>query len=132
MSADTRTVVVYVFITTTTVCMSELNMLLVYPSCSKFKYYASEDADCRVSTKSLFPIACTALSLSAPASLEWLKEAALSAFRFQLCRFSNFTCKYSRNHSTAIVFILCVAYLILSDDGSIINQDFLCRLPSWK
>ncbi len=57
-------------------------MLLVYPSCSKFKYYASEDADCRVSTKSLFPIACTALSLSAPASLEWLKEAALSAFSY--------------------------------------------------
>ncbi len=40
------------------------------------------------------------------------------------CRFSNFTCKYSRNHSTAIVFVLCVAYLIFSDDGSIINQDF--------
>ncbi len=42
----------------------------------------------------------------------------------QICCFSNFTCKYSRNHSTAIVFILCVAYLTLSDDGWIINQDF--------
>ncbi len=39
--------------------------------------------------------------------------------------FSNFTCKYSRNHSTAIAFIFRVAYLISSDDGSIINQD-LC------
>ncbi len=39
--------------------------------------------------------------------------------------FSNFTCKYSRNHSTAIVFIFRVAYLISPDDGSIINQD-LC------
>ncbi len=29
--------------------------------------------------------------------------------------------KYSRNLSTAIVFILCVAYLILSYDGSIIR-----------
>ncbi len=28
---------------------------------------------------------------------------------------------YIRNHSTAIVFTLCVAYLISSDDGSIIS-----------
>ncbi len=40
-----------VFITTTTVCMSELNVLLVYPACSKWKYCATE-ADCRV--RSLF------------------------------------------------------------------------------
>ncbi len=40
---------------------------------------------------------------------------------------------YSRNHSTAIVFILCVAYLILSDNSWIINNDFvLFRLISWK
>ncbi len=32
--------------------------------------------------------------------------------------------KYSQNQSTAIVFILCLAYLILSDDGAIIKQDF--------
>ncbi len=32
--------------------------------------------------------------------------------------------KYSRNHSIAIVFILCVAYLIWSDNGWIINKDF--------
>ncbi len=38
----------------------------------------------------------------------------------------------SRNHSSAIVFILCVAYLILSDDGTIINRDLFCRLTSWK
>ncbi len=35
-------VAVYVFITMTTVCMSELNVLLVFPACSKLKYYASE------------------------------------------------------------------------------------------
>ncbi len=57
------------------------------------------------------------LSLSASALYsEMLKVAALSV--------KTFTCKYSRNHSTAMVFNLCVAYLILSDDGTIINQDF--------
>ncbi len=118
-----------VFITTTTVCVSELNVLLVYPACSKFKYYAP-DADCRASARSLFPSARTPLSLSVSLSLsasalysEQLKVAVLSV-KTQICCFSNFTCKYSRNHSTAIVFILCVAYLILSDDGTIINQDF--------
>ncbi len=52
-----------------------------------------------------------------------LIEPALS-IKTQICCFSNFTCKYSRNQSTAIVFILYVAYLILSDDCTIINQDF--------
>ncbi len=106
--------------------VSELNVLLVYPACSKLKYYASE-ADCRASARSLFPSARTPLSLSLSLSAsalysERLKEAAIS-----VC-FSNFTCKYSRNHSTAIVFILCVAYLILSDDGTIMNQDFCANL----
>ncbi len=77
----------------------------------------------------------TPLSLSLCASAlfsERLKGAALSV-KTQICCFSNFTRKYSRNHSTitAIVFILCVAYLILSDNGTIINQDF-CELTSWK
>ncbi len=119
------------FITTTTVCVSELNMLLVYPACSKYKYYASE-ADCRTSARSLsFPagahlsLSLFSLSLSlCICSVERLKGAALSVKTQILCSFSNFTCKYSRNHSTAIVFILCVAYLILSDDGTIINQYF--------
>ncbi len=54
-----RTVAVYVFITMTTVCMFELNMLLVYPACSKLKYYASEDADCRESARSLSLCVCS-------------------------------------------------------------------------
>ncbi len=100
LSTDTRTVAVYVFSTTTTVCMSELNVLLVYPACSKLNYYASEDADSRESTRSLFASAHTSLSASA-LFREWLKGAALCAFSG---RFSNFTCKNSRNHNTAIVF----------------------------
>ncbi len=58
-----------VFITTKTVCMSELNVLLVYPACSKYKYNASE-ADCRTSVRSLFSSgrAHTSLSLSLSAS----------------------------------------------------------------
>ncbi len=115
--------------------MSKLNVLLVYPACSKYTYNASE-ADCRASARSLFPSARTPLSLSLSLSLsalfsERLKGAALSV-KTQICCFSNFTCKYSRNHSTAMVFILCVAYLTISDDGTIINHDFLCRLTSWK
>ncbi len=51
-----------VFITTTTVCVSELNVLLVYPACSKLKY--ASEADCRTSVRSLFPSARTPLSLS--------------------------------------------------------------------
>ncbi len=51
-------------------------------------------------------------------------ERSYVSVKTQIYCFSNFTCKYSRNHSTAIVFILCVAYLILSDDGTSINQDF--------
>ncbi len=50
------------FITTTTVCVSELNVLLVYPACSKLKY--ASEADCRTSVRSLFPSARTPLSLS--------------------------------------------------------------------
>ncbi len=34
---------------------------------------------------------------------------------------------YNWNHSTSIVFILCVAYLILLDESG-----FLCRLTSWN
>ncbi len=42
--ADTRT---------STVCVSELNVLLVYPACSKWKYYASEAdyRECKVSLR---------------------------------------------------------------------------------
>ncbi len=46
LTADTQT--------TTTICVSELYVLLVYPACSKLKYNASE-ADCRARARSLFP-----------------------------------------------------------------------------
>ncbi len=45
----------------------------------------------------------TSLSLALSASAQFLFSD-----RQILCCFSNFTCKYSRNHSTAIVIILCV------------------------
>ncbi len=115
----------------TTVCLSELNVLLVYPACSKLKIlWILSEADGRMSARSLFPSMRTPLSLSASAQgththlyiIQRLKGAALSV-KTQIWCFSNFTCKNSQNHSTAIVFILCVAYLILSDDGTIINQD---------
>ncbi len=59
-----------------------VEVLLVYPACSKYKYYASE-ADCRTSARSLFPSARTPLSLSLSLSAsalysERLKGAALS------------------------------------------------------
>ena len=72
---------------------------------------------------SLSQRAHTSLSGSALFS-ERVKGAALSV-KTQICCFSNFTYKYSRNHSTAIVFILCVTYLILSEDSTIINQFFV-------
>ncbi len=98
-----------VFVTTTTICLSELNVLLVYPACSKYKYNASE-VDCHASEMSLSQRAHTALSLSVLFSVK-LKGAVLSV-KIQICCFSNFTFKYSQNHITAIVFTFCVAYLI--------------------
>ncbi len=74
LSTDTRTVAVYMFSTTTTVCMSELNVLLVYPACSKLNYYASEDSDSRESTRSLYPSAHTSLSLCLLCSASGWKE----------------------------------------------------------
>ncbi len=76
----TRMLLFKVFITTTAVCVSKLNVLLVYPACGTYKYNASE-ADCCASAMSLF------------------------------C-------------SVSLFFLFCVAYLILSDDCTIINQDF--------
>ncbi len=53
-----------------------------------------------------------------------------------LCCFSNFTCKYSRNHSTAIVFILCVFdfirrrcdYHVFFVQINILEGSWLCSL----
>ncbi len=75
--------------------------------------------------RSLFHSAHTSHSLSASALFhERLKRAALSV-KTQICCFSNFTCKYSRNHST-IVFILFDFIRRLHD------YKFLCSLTSWK
>ncbi len=69
----------------------------------------------------------THLSLSTSALFrEWLKQAALSV-KTQICCFSNFTCKYSRNHST-FAFILFDFIRRRHDYKS----GFLCRLTSWK
>ncbi len=68
------------------------------------------------------------LSLSLCASAlfsERRRRAAHSVkHRYYVACFSNFTSKYSRNHSTAIFIILCVFDLI--------RREFLCRLTSWK
>ncbi len=48
------------------------------------------------------------LSLSASAQRAAERGAGFNSVKQILCCFSNFTCKYRRNHSTAIVFILCV------------------------
>ncbi len=73
LSADTQTVSVY-SVTTTTVCVSELNVLLVYPACSKYKYYASE-ADWREVSLSQSKFS---LSLSLSLSLSPLSLSPLS------------------------------------------------------
>ncbi len=64
---------------------------------------------------SLSQRAHTSLSLSLCASALFSERV----FSVKTQIFCNY--KYSRNHSTAIVFILCVAYLILSYDRSIIR-----------
>ncbi len=103
-----------VFITTTTVCVSELNVLLC------ILLVANENICIwrwlpREHEVSLSQRAHTSLSLSLCASA--LFSEHVFSVKTQIC--CNY--KYSRNHSTAIVFILCVAYLILSYDGSIIR-----------
>ncbi len=92
-------------------------------------YYASE-ADCCASARSLFPSTHPPPSLSLCASASGREEQ-----RYQLkhiCCFSNFTCKYSRNRSTAIVFILCVAYSIFIRRRHDYKSGFFFRLTSWK
>ncbi len=94
---------------------------------------------CRTSMRSCFPSTCTHLSLSLRLSAQFLfsrrthisLSLTLSAsaqflfsarqrreklnsvkHRYYVICCSNFTCKYSQNHSTAIVIILWVFYLI--------------------
>ncbi len=56
------------------------------------------------------------------------EEQRFNSVKQILCCFSNLTCKYIRNHSTAIVFILCVFDFIRRRCD---YHDFLCRLTSW-
>ncbi len=116
LSAYTQMVAVYgVYLpTTTTVCVSELNMLLVYPACSKLKYYASE-ADCHMSARSLFPSVHTPLSL-----LLLCYASGWNELRFQLKH--RYVASLILHASIAeITALLPLSYLILSDDGTIIN-----------
>ncbi len=75
------------------------------------------------------PVRAHPLSLSLSASAQFLfSDRQRGAARFNsvkqiLCCFSNLTCKYSRNHSTAIVFILCVFDFIRRRCD---YHDFLC------
>ncbi len=74
----------------------------------------------------------THLSLALSLCVSSVQRAAAEVQRSQsnkiLCCFSNFTCKYSRNHSTAIAFMLCVFDFIRRSRIS----GFLCRLTYWK
>ncbi len=75
------------------------------------------------------------LSLSLSASAQFLfserqRKAELNSVkhRYYVACFSNFTCKYSQNHRTAIVIILWVFYLIRQR----LDYKDLCRLTSCK
>ncbi len=65
-------------------CVSELNMLLVYPACSKYEYNASE-ADCRSSARSLFPSVRTHLSFSLSRACFRSRSHSLSLSLHLLC-----------------------------------------------
>ncbi len=65
----------------------------------------------RARMRSCCPSACTHTSLSLSLSLcvsSVQRAAAEMQLNKILCYFSNFICKYSRNHIADIVFILCV------------------------
>ncbi len=110
-----------VFITTTTVCVSELNVLLVYPVCSKLKYYGFE-ADCRTSARSPFPSTRTPLSLSLSLSVRLLCSAL--SVKTDMLLLLILHASIAEITAQLLSLSICVAYLILSDDGTIINQDF--------
>ncbi len=77
----------------------------------------------------------THISLSLSASAQFLfsvrqRRAELNSVRhrYYVACFSNFICKYRQNHSTAIVIILCVLYLIRQR----LDYKDLCRLTYCK
>ncbi len=103
-------------------------------------YLVSENRRyCLASKRSCFPSTRTHLSLSLSLCLSLcicsvsVQRAAEKKQRFNSVKlrynvacFSNFTWKYSRNHSTAIVFILCV--FISSDDIMQFNNNYITVL----
>ncbi len=87
----------------------------------------------RICSVSISARAYTSLSLSALLSFcsaHGREEQSLIQLNTDIVAcFSNFTCKYSQNHSTAIVIIIWVFYLIRH---RLDYKDFLCRLTSCK
>ncbi len=88
---------------------------------------------CRASVRSCFPSKRThtlslSLCLLSFCSAHGREEQHFNSVkhRYYVACFSNFKYKYSRNHSTTIVIILCVFDFIKRLSG------FLCRLKSWK
>ncbi len=92
----------------------QTRLAILFPS-KKRPNLVSETCQYCASARSCAPSTHTPLSLSLSLCVCSVQRAAeRSRALIQLntditvCCFSNLTCKYSRNHSTAIVFILCV------------------------
>ncbi len=71
----------------------------------------------------------TSFSLSASAQVlfsAWQRRAELNSVKhgYYVACYSNFACKYSQNHSTAIVLILWVFYLIVKQFNAIFDRIF--------
>ncbi len=110
------------------------NLATFFPSKKAPKpYLVSENRwYCRASARSCFPSARIHLSLCASAQFLFSERRK---HRYYVAS-SNFTCKYSWNHSTAIVFILCVFdfirrrldYQIFVQINILEGRAFLCSL----
>ncbi len=78
----------------------------------------------------------TPFSLCASALFSKRRRGAALSVKHRYCRFSNFTCKYSRNHSTDVVIILCVFdfirrrldYQDFCADKHLGRESWLCNL----
>ncbi len=109
-----------------------------FPSKKRPNLVSENHRYCRA--RSCSPSARTHLSLSLFLSLcicsvslqrSAERSSTLIQLNTDLCCFSNFTCKYSRNHSTAIIFILCVfgaVIMIFCADEHLRRESWLCSL----
>ncbi len=84
---------------------------------------------CHACVRSCCPSVHTPLSLCASARFSTQELRCRTLSNKILCCFSNFTCKYSRNHSTVIAFMLCVFDFIrrrpnVTNKPGIICHDF--------